>query len=86
MQDVKGKLSVISSLQAQLETVEEKLAKSEILLLDHEKVVLEERQKAEKMEREMHVRFSLSWICLVVFVDDVVLHTYYQTLYREMST
>lgn len=58
VQDVESKLSVINSLQAQLQIVEEKLEKSEVILLDHEKFVVEERKKAEQMEAEMHVSSS----------------------------
>ena len=48
--------SLVRSLQAQLETTEEKLAKSELILLDHDRLVREERRKVKEMEKEMNVR------------------------------
>ena len=69
-EDLQASQSVVGSLQSQLEIVEEKLAKSELMLLDHEKNVMKERRRAEEVEQNMMVRTSLI-PCLFCFLPAV---------------
>ena len=50
-----GKVALVGTLQNQLEDVGEKLAKSERMLLEHEKNVKAEKTRAVEVEKQMKV-------------------------------